>query len=476
MNKKHSIVLLFLVWGISGFTQNVLISEGHFIRDGDAHQLIGKIDKTILLFADKADSYEISAYNEDMEEQWEKKIELDSKRAKILDILETRHDFTIIYRYTKRGKIYTQAVKMNSDAEVLKTDTIEVQNSRSFFTSSKVVESEDGQYVLIYETEINSRIYARVFDLKNMTTIWNKVFLLDDMDLERDFVQPLVDNTGQAYFIFGKDNRKARREENRFVVLTYNDETAIAENYKFSMKDQVWFDVKFDYDNLNKRLLAAGLYSDKRYSETNGYFYMNASLDAPEEYLLHFVPFDQKLIVRTMGKSGDKINGINEVSVQNLVLRRDGGLLMIVERNRFHTRRAASYTAAYGSSRSENNHIDYHYDDILLFSIHPDGALHWTETLQKRQFSQDDNARFSSYFLMHSRRNLRFLYNDEIRADTSVNEYTVSGKGKQERNSIYHTKKENLMLLLPDAVQVAANELIVPSERRSTLKLVRIVY
>lgn len=473
---KQLISALLLLCSLSGFTQDILISEGYSIRNDDTYHLIGKIKNQILLFVDKFDDYEIIAFDEDMQEQWDKKVAFDSKRAKILHVTPSRRDFTIVYRYNKRGKIYTQAVKMDEKAEILAMDTVDVQSTRNFFSKSEVLESEDKRYLLIYETEMETRIHARVFDMQEMKTIWRKVFTLQDMDINRDFVEALLDNTGQPYFIFNKDNRKAKREENRFLVTVYNDKTGNADNYEFSMKGKVWFDVKFEYDNMNKRLMAAGLYSEKRYNEARGYFYMNIDLTSPDDYQLDFEVFDSKFIVRAMGKSADKINGISDVSVQDIVLRRDGGLLMIVERNREHERRVSNYTPSYAASHVDKPQVDYHFEDILLLSVHPDGSLHWAETLQKRQFSQDDDARFSSYFLMHSPRNLRFLYNDEIRPNTNVNEYTVNGKGRQARNNVYNAQKENIMLLLPAAVQVAANELIVPSERRSTLKLVRIVY
>jgi hypothetical protein len=78
--------------------------------------------------------------------------------------------------------------------------------------------------------------------------------------------------------------------------------------------------------------------------------------------------------------------------------------------------------------------------------------------------------------MMKTRNNLRFLYNDEIKTPTNVNEYIVNAKGEYERKSLMETGKDKLALSLRSAVQITNNVLIVPSERRNDLRLVKIIY
>jgi len=475
---RHTIILFTCLLAMTtfGHAQEVFVSESHSIRNDDAYAIIGKIDQHVLLFVDKADSYEIRAYDEEMKEAWTKDIELDSKRAKILNVTESERDFTIIYQYNKRGRTLTQAIKFDGNAEVLTSDTVRVEANRGFYSTKGEEVSENKRYILLYEIEMSERVHATVFDMQSMKRVWTKVFMLKDVDIDRDFVQILVDNSARAYFVFSKDNRKAKREENRFYIVTYDHETALAKETEISMQGYVWFDVAFKYDNINDRLVGAGLYMDKRYAETNGHFFLGVDIDNTEAHQLHFQPFEQKFITRSLGKEANKKRGIGEVSVRDLILRQDGGVLMTVERNRFYSRTPGSLGTIYTPDRDMFVRMDFHLEDILLFAIHPDGKLHWNDVLQKRQFSQDDGARFSSYLLMHTPRQLRFIYNDEIRYKTIINEYLVGGTGNTERNSLYNSEEHDVSLLLREAKQVAANEAIIASERRSNLKLVRMVY
>ena len=135
-----------------------------------------------------------------------------------------------------------------------------------------------------------------------------------------------------------------------------------------------------------------------------------------------------------------------------------------------------STTRNYVSGTGVRSIVDYFYDDIFLVSIHPDGEIHWNTILHKKQYSQNDDAIFSSFFLLKTPSSLRFLFNDEIKYENTVSEYVVNGIGVSDRNSILSTEDQKLRLRFRDAIQVAANELIVPSENRNKLKLIRVTF
>jgi hypothetical protein len=120
--------------------------------------------------------------------------------------------------------------------------------------------------------------------------------------------------------------------------------------------------------------------------------------------------------------------------------------------------------------------IDFYFEEVFVLSIHPTGALHWETILHKRQYSQDDNGIFSSYFMFETAGKLRFLFNDEIRNENTVSEYVINGLGEYNRNSMFNTTGLDLRLRFRNATQINSNTLIIPSERKNRLKLVRLTY
>ena len=54
------------------------------------------------------------------------------------------------------------------------------------------------------------------------------------------------------------------------------------------MNEKMTFDIVFDFDNLNKRIVAGGLYSEKTKTKSVGYFYLNLSPENPDNFSLIF--------------------------------------------------------------------------------------------------------------------------------------------------------------------------------------------
>jgi hypothetical protein len=228
---------------------------------------------------------------------------------------------------------------------------------------------------------------------------------------------------------------------------------------------------------VNDKIVAGGLYANDFQTKAEGYFYLNINPENSDDYVLNYQPFDGDFIQEVLGKEKPtKKDGFAEVDIREIVLRQDGGILLIAERNRTYIRQTNTMATTYSSRNVGVTQTDYYYDDLLVFSIHPTGELHWKDILHKKQYSQDDEARYSSYFLLKTRSNLRFLYNDEIKQESIVNEYIIDGKGTPDRKNIMNTQGVKLMLVMKNAVQVSADEVIIPSERRRQLKLVKLTY
>jgi hypothetical protein len=118
--------------------------------------------------------------------------------------------------------------------------------------------------------------------------------------------------------------------------------------------------------------------------------------------------------------------------------------------------------------------IDYYYNDIFAISVHPDGEEHWKKVLYKKQYSQDDEGAYSSFFLFKTPANVRLIFNDEIKFENTVSEYVVKGTGDNERHSLLSTELLKLRLRFRDAIQIAGDKMVVPSERRGQLRVAKI--
>ena len=113
------------------------------------------------------------------------------------------------------------------------------------------------------------------------------------------------------------------------------------------MEGHISYDVFFEADNLNRQLVGAGLYALDNSERAEGYFYINYQANSAAEipFQLVFQPFSAEFLQNLLGRDYREGKGLNETSVREIVLRRDGGALLIAERNKQLQRRTGSAAA-----------------------------------------------------------------------------------------------------------------------------------
>ena len=158
------------------------------------------------------------------------------------------------------------------------------------------------------------------------------------------------------------------------------------------------------------------------------------------------------------------------------------GSFFISEISKEYSRRSpynssfAGRTTGGNTGFSSRGWMDFYNEDIVLTNVDPEGQIDWSKVLYKKQFSQDDDGVFSSFFIMRTPSRLRFIYNDEIKTNSTVSEYLLDPLGRVARNSLMSTEYQNMRMRFKDAVQLNSTSVLVPSEKNYDLSLVKITY
>ncbi len=453
----------------------VTVSEDISIRNDEGYYLLGKLKDRTLIFRHKASSYEVQAFDQSLRLSWNKELEMEKKRVRLIDIVPGKDDFTVFYQFKRKSHHIIKAHRYDAAANLIDSTTVVNMRNSWFNPNIKIAISESKRSVLLYHFERQTEIIMYSFDINSMELEWQKSITPSDLNQYRDYQEILVSDSGRGFFIMGKNNRRFKKEGHFYDV--YETDGEGLNNFKVTMDEVLTYDIKFSYDNVNKKLAAGGFYSSKTRAKTDGYFYIQVSPANPENKVVKYEPFDLEFAAKIKEKKNTTDATLDEVEIRDVVLRRDGGLILVGEKNKTFERRfsgsGSSYSGRDGGSRYI---IDYYIDDIFVISIHPTGDTHWKNILHKKQYSQDDDAIYSSYFLVKTPSNIRFLFNDEIKIENTVSEYILNANGETDRNSLMSTQDQEIRLRFQDAMQVAANELIIPSERRHRLKLVRVKY
>ncbi|MCU0346394.1 MAG: hypothetical protein MUC59_05605 [Saprospiraceae bacterium] len=457
-------------------SQTVTMSEQVVLRDETSYDIFSDDRGNVLLFKGKGFEAQVQGFDANLRLSWEKDLELDRKSPNIEAVVQAENGgFNLIYQFRQKLTPILKIHRYSPAANLVDSVTIK-RFDQAFFTPSFEVEfSEDKNMALAWFVKDQTEIHALVFDMRKMKIIWEKSFMPENMLMHRDFLQAIVDNDGNMHFILSKDNFTSRQRSHFIEVFDFGPSTdSTLRRYSIPMQDHLTYDVKFAFDNLHHSLKAGGLYTKDNLNKAEGSYFLSVEQASPDNYLVKFHPFDEDFVAVLSEKEKVKNKGIPESTVQKIVMRTDGGVLLIGELNREFMRGTAN-PGVYGRSGFRPI-TDYYYDDAFLISMHPTGEVHWKNILHKKQYSQDDNAAYSSFFLVKTPAALRLVFNDEIKNENTVSEYVVRANGEFDRNAVMSTERQDLQLRLRDAIQVSAYDFVVPSERRGRLRLVRISF
>lgn len=464
------VILLSLLLPNELFAQKIEFSEPISVRQDKDYRLIGQYDKHTLLYRELGRGYLIQAFDEKLKVAWQKSFDFEHRRAHPLYLVDNRDSFAILYYYFFKGKTYVKMQNFDAQGNTTNIETIALFARRESLDKRQVIFSKNKTAVLTYASTIEGRIELEVYSLLDKKVLYRKTLQPKDLNYFRDFLQVEISDKGETFWLFEQDNKRNRREQSRLIL--YDISVKTVDKRVIDMQGKLRYDSYFIYDNLNEQLVGVGLYGERNLYTTNGYFYMRIPQES-DSIFIHISAFEQAFTPQLTGQERKRRDGIRDIDIQEVVLRRDGGALLIAERNRKYE---------YQSMGTFNNpglmapQVDYYYEDMLLVSIHPDGEEHWKSVLHKSQESQDDAGRFSSFFLLRSKRYLFFVYNDQIERNTSISNYAVTGLGESERETLVANfdRPFDVLLELRYGIQVSGNAMIATTEFRNQLRLGRI--
>lgn len=458
-----------------GWSQTINISEQITLRNEISYEIIGSFSNNTLLFRNKSITFEIDAFNEPLKKIWTKEITLEKRQPQVISLAKTDSDFSVYYQHKSPRGTVLKGHKYNGRAELIDTVTLKVFDNLFYNTDFQFVQSEDRNIQLFYFLEKQNQFYFIAIDNRDMKVLWEQVISIEEFSKNRDFYQVMIDNQGILFVNVELDNFRMKKSSHIFQFYKFDYTNGDFLKAEVLFEDMLTSDVQFVLDNLNGNLLGAGFYSENSTSRSQGFFTIHIPKTFQSNPKAAFQSFSPEFQINLMGDKNDGEKGIFDCKISEIAIKENGGMLIIGERFSEIERRISN-AGRFGGGGMNRLIIDYFYDDLFILSLDINATLEWSQIFHKKQYSQDDGAAYSSYFLYKTPESLRFLFNDDIKMENTISEYVLSGYGDFDRNSILSTENLKLRLRFRDAVQITYNKIIIPSERRNELKLVRMNY
>lgn len=423
---------------------------------------------------------EISFFENNMAVKWSNALVFPDNNAEIQDILLLEDSLYVFYsianRSTNKNELFVH--RLNTDngtfigsPKLINEIEFDKRRNKGMFYIKKSKNSKliASMYKQTSSDDEKLNIHVKVMD-SSFKTVWQKQYKTDSYDgvmLLNDFK---LSNDSVVYFLTSLDLEKRLLRDRKHTLNIASTSNEKIQMIPLTLDKYFINEIKMEIDYMNKNLVFAGFYSEMNSFSSAGVFY--ARMPFGESKIKIFSEsFKAKFLnefntERTVNRGTELINYF----VDRIILRTDGGIILISESN--YITESTNYNSYY---QLYTTSYTYHYDNILLFSINPDGKIHWESIVRKNQVSEDDAAFYSSYIYTLDVDRIHIIYNKFIRKSTDIICATINNKGESTEKVIVK-EGDNVLMMPAGGRQISADQIIVPCIQKNKTNFMRITF
>lgn len=366
------------------------------------------------------------------------------------------------------------------------------------------VRSSDSSKILITGTFPNkkndesSQFSLSVFS-DEMSELWQKKVILPYKADLFDVYAFNVDNDGDV-LILGKLYEKSRKEQKnkeanyKYLMLRFSKDKDKPDELVLNLDGKFVTDIKItSHDNGN--YICSGMYS-KKGGNADGCFFAEMDSETGETIKKSIKEFSPEFMTEGMSEKRKKkalerlkedkgLKNFSAYDIKDLIRRDDGGCVLVAER--FWIEIYQYYDM---NSKTYRTRTIYHYEDILVINISPEGAIDWVTKIPKWQATTNSALLFFSYALAVVGDKIHIVYNDDednAKAFTGSDSFTgeknsvtllitIDAAGKIKRKELFNNKEEEIITVPKAAVQINDNQLILLGKKKKDQKFCRITF
>jgi hypothetical protein len=482
---KYTVVFLLGLF-LTGFhpinAQQLVFSEP---EKDDARNLnfeiLGKIGGNILIYKNTRDLHQMSVYDMDMKMVGKLKMDYLNEKGRVLstDFIQYSDYVLLLYQFQNKNIVYAMAVKIDGNGKKIGDPLVlDTTSNINFNADNKIytfINSEDKQKIAAFKistkNEKEHAVISCLFD-KSLSLL-EKVRVPISMPEKNDFLGEFgLANNGNLVCL--RQSGTGQNDNINKVSLLVKPMGAI--NFKLSnlpISKLYLDDTRVKIDNRNGHCIITSFFSKIRRGNIDGLYYTLWDINGDKELLNATTTFSEEYR-SDVRADGQLKMAFNDFYLKNLVLRKDGGFMIIAESayvsNRGSTLNRWDYMNGnpfynpfgggfYGNSfnyfqmnganslyypwggvnnmgmmnNMGNNVNRYYADNVAIISFEPDGKMEWSNVIRKTQY--DDNTdNYIGYGIVNSGDQIHFLFNLQEKRSNILTDQSMSPSGQIDRN------------------------------------------
>lgn len=458
----------------------------------EAYDLIGRTSSGIILFKWGQHLQEAQCFDPvSMKSKWNKEVKLLGKDIDVIEAINLGNEIILIYSARQNGENILYGQRFNASMKPVGTMAILDKTKRKFGGRGfeyEVRYNEDKSVFAVLKKAVSVFNYDQIdmFILdRSLTQLFTKSI---DLDEDEWYKETMISLEGDVFLVTGFIKRSVFSNIPQFEKLVVSEIRSGEGERKVEIGENEFLvnDIELGIDRVGDDLIIAGFYSKTQVKFVNGYFYLNVDLAEMKVNNKVFSKFPVDLIKKYPRKNlfgGSDLNSKNVgsfdyVSIRDLIVRSDGGALIMGEY--FYQSEQNNMSRTMNPSvigTRQQAMTTFHYEEVFVLSINPDGTYDWGEVLRKNQFSEDDNAYYSSFAVHNGSDKMHVIFNEDIKFSTNVTSYILKADGGVDIRGLLNTSSYNVLLAPRYAKQLSRKEILIPGyNQRMEFLLAKVNY
>ncbi|MBS1600954.1 MAG: hypothetical protein JST75_22265 [Bacteroidetes bacterium] len=466
-------------------------------------EIIGKVGGNVLVFKNNRNLDVISVYDNSM--KLIQRVPQDFLPEKYINIDFVQYpDFCyMIYEYQKKNIVHCSAVKIDGNgkriSEPVDLDTTQINSSSNKIYTT--IYSEDKQHIMVFK--INSKnpknyVFTTFLFDKQLELIDRHRINITMEEKNEMFTNFLLDNDGQLVFAKFLKNNSSGDYISRAVMVTKGPTSDTFAIRDVGTNDKVLDEIKLKVDNNNKRYILTGFYYKQKRGNIEGLYVMVWDKTTDTKLKETLTVFNEELRALAKSSEANLKMAFNDFFIKNIIVKKDGGYLLVSESEYTTTRGSAfnrwDYMYGYGYNPwmspldyySPYNPYSpygrygyggvptrYNAENILVLSFDKDGNLEWSNVIPKSQYD-DESDNLISHHIVNTGGELHFLYNQYERRTLLLSDQSISPEGKLTRNPTLRNLDKGYDFMPRYGKQISSNQILIPCLYRNYLCFAKI--
>lgn len=407
------------------------------------------------------------------------------KKARLLSAELINNELVLIKSQYQREEAYNELKVQKFDENIeLLTESIPICRSRiaDYYDKGdfKLEYDKTKSRLLVTYSERSQDdkriLHVRCFQRSTWKEIYSKSIKLSMPYADYSLTGLSFENGENAFLLIGNNGRSKKREQLPFTsynLFHFRLSDSLVEDYALNDTSLYVTQPEMNYNRSKNELLVTGLYSNQSPESFSGYYTLHFSTaDTIMRYYL--TPFNKDLIRMLKTDRSELVQEeLEDMTLIKVLPTSDGGTVIISEKSSISTEEDVININGIPQTMARNI---YNFGDVLVMSIDSVGKAKWNYVINKNQSSMNDAGYYSSIAIANTRSNIYIIYNDQMRNNGDVLQYTINNDGEVSYKILIRSEEDYVSVIPGEAKQIAYNKLLLPTNKDRRFALLKLIY